>query len=197
MNPKILVVDDEDNMLTLLARVLGKEGYQVTGVPTGEEALILAGRKTFDLAIVDVLMPQMDGLTVLRKLKEIDPALPVILVTAFPSWEKEKEARAAGCLDFLSKPLDLREIKKPDQEKYKNYSVEEEGYACFNRICRGTQVNLAGGARLQAHFTDYRLWAVHPGRPGPRPPEPAGPGDQEGAAGIQAGPGDGNHLGDG
>ncbi|MBI5584734.1 MAG: response regulator [Deltaproteobacteria bacterium] len=111
MNPKILVVDDEENMLTLLSRVLGKEGYQVTGVPTGEEALIMAGKKKFDLAIVDVLMPEMDGLAVLIKLKKIDPELPVILMTAFPSWEKEKEARAAGCLDFLPKPLDLKQIK--------------------------------------------------------------------------------------
>jgi DNA-binding NtrC family response regulator len=120
MNPRILVVDDEDNMLTLLSRVLGKEGYQVTGVPTGEEALITAGKKTFDLAMVDVLMPEMDGLTVLKKLKEIDPELPVILMTAFPSWEKEKESREAGCLDFLPKPLDLKRVKILIKKNIKN-----------------------------------------------------------------------------
>ena len=109
---KILVVDDEQNMLTLLKRVLGKAGYDVSCADGGKEALALVSERHFDLAIVDVSMPDMDGIAVLRKLREIDKQLPVIMISAFAAWDKEQAARRLGCIEYLSKPLDMKHFKQ-------------------------------------------------------------------------------------
>jgi two-component system NtrC family response regulator len=111
MKPKILVIDDEVNMLTLLKRVLGKEGYQVLGAESGKEGVRLAGTETFSLAIVDVRLPDMDGLNVLKRLKEINPRLPVILISAYPTWEVEEKAKKEGSAGYLTKPLNLKLLK--------------------------------------------------------------------------------------
>ena len=111
MLQKILVVDDEENMLALLRRVLGKEGYEIECVDSGHRAVQLAKERPFELAIVDVSMPDMDGIEVLARLKVINRQMPVIMVTAFRSWEKEQAARRLGCADYLSKPLDMKHLK--------------------------------------------------------------------------------------
>ena len=117
MLKKILVVDDEENMLALFKRVLGKEGYELACVNSGQSAVRLVKEETFELAIVDVSMPDMDGIEVLAKLKVMDRELPVIMITAFPSWDKEQAARRLGCDDYLSKPLDMKRLKALVREK--------------------------------------------------------------------------------
>ena len=116
MEYKILVVDDEENMQTLLKRVLGKAGYHVACADGGKEALELAGEVRFHLAIVDVSMPGMDGIEVLRRLKAIDKKLPVIMMSAFTSWEKEQMARHLGCTDYFSKPINMKHFKSVVRE---------------------------------------------------------------------------------
>ena len=111
MEYKILAVDDEENMLVLLKRVLGKAGYRVSCAEGGKEALQLARECRFHLAIVDVSMPGMDGIEVLRRLKGIDGQLPVIMISAFSSWEKEEKAKRLGCADYFSKPLNMKHLK--------------------------------------------------------------------------------------
>ncbi len=111
MTHKILVVDDEENMLALFRRVLGKEGYHIECVDSGQGALKLATERPFELAIVDVSMPDMDGIEVLAKLKGMDREMPVIMISAFPSWEKEQAAKSLGCADYLPKPLDMKRLK--------------------------------------------------------------------------------------
>ena len=117
MLQKILVVDDEENMLALFKRVLGKEGYDIECVDSGRRSVQLVKEKPFELAIVDVSMPDMDGIEVLARLKVMDKEMPVIMVTAFRSWEKEQAARRLGCADYLSKPLDMKHLKALVKEK--------------------------------------------------------------------------------
>ena len=119
MPHKILVVDDEENMLALFKRVLGKEGYDIECVDSGHRAVELAKERPFELAIVDVSMPDMDGIEVLARLKVMDREMPVIMITAFRSWEKEQAARRLGCSDYLSKPLDMKRLKALVKEKIK------------------------------------------------------------------------------
>lgn len=111
MESNILIVDDEENMLALLKHVLGKEGYSITCTDRGKNALKLAGESHFDLVIVDVAMPAMDGIEVLRRLKRMDVDLPVIMISAYSSWEKEQKAKELGCIDYFSKPLDMKRFK--------------------------------------------------------------------------------------
>jgi DNA-binding response OmpR family regulator len=111
MEYKILVVDDEENMLMLLKRVLGKAGYEVICADGGNMALRLLSEVRFDLAIIDVSMPEIDGVEVLRRLQDIAEPPPVIMISAITAWEKEQAARRLGCVDYLSKPLDMEHFK--------------------------------------------------------------------------------------
>lgn len=111
MAHKILVVDDEENMLALLKRVLCKEGYQIECAQSGQAGLTLAHESSFSLAIVDVSMPDMDGIDLLEKLKALSRQLPVIMISAFPSWEREQKAMELGCAQYLSKPLNMKQLK--------------------------------------------------------------------------------------
>lgn len=104
--PSILVVDDKDSMRTMLSQALSDEGYQVDAVEGGKKALDLARLKSYDLAITDLKMPEMDGLSVLSGLKEIDSDMTVIIMTAYGTVESAVEAMKQGAFDFITKPFD-------------------------------------------------------------------------------------------
>ena len=99
-------------MQALLKRVLSKTGYDVECAGTGPAALRLAKNNRFDLAVVDVCMPEMDGIEVLAKLKDINSQMPVIMISAYPSWGKKETAERMGCADYLSKPVDMKYLKE-------------------------------------------------------------------------------------
>jgi len=109
--PVLLVVDDDQVARELLAETLGREGYRVRVAGGGEEAVRLAGGEPFDMALVDLRMPDLDGLAVLKQLAMIQPDLPVVILTAFATIETAIEAVNAGAFDYLSKPFRMEEIK--------------------------------------------------------------------------------------
>jgi DNA-binding NtrC family response regulator len=109
--PVLLVVDDDQVARELLAETLGREGYRVRVAGGGEEAVRLAGAEPFDMALVDLRMPDLDGLAVLKQLAMIQPELPVVILTAFATVETAIEAVNAGAFDYLSKPFRMEEIK--------------------------------------------------------------------------------------
>jgi DNA-binding response OmpR family regulator len=121
----ILIVDDEENMLALLERVLGKEGYRIACANSAQAAMDLARQQSFQLAIVDVFMPELDGIDILKKLKTIQNDLPVVMMSAFPSWEKQEAARQLGCDDYLFKPLNMKHLKKLIEQKIKQLEEQE------------------------------------------------------------------------
>ena len=109
-NGSILVVDDEEIMREILEALLTREGYQVRLATSGEEGLEFARATTFDAAIVDVMMPGMDGLATLEELKKIDDDLPVLMVTAFASVETAIAAMKRGAFDYITKPFKNDEV---------------------------------------------------------------------------------------
>jgi two-component system response regulator PilR (NtrC family) len=111
LNYRILVVDDEINMLNLLKKILSKEGYEVTTCPTAEEALEQLGRKVYDLIVADLVLPGMNGIELLKAVKKDMPNMPFILITAFASIESAVEAMKMGAFDYLAKPFQTEEIK--------------------------------------------------------------------------------------
>ncbi|MHB8481965.1 MAG: sigma-54-dependent transcriptional regulator [Nitrospiria bacterium] len=108
---RILVVDDEVNMLALFKKILGKEGYQVETVSTGEEAIRRLEKEMFDLIISDLKMPGIDGYQVLKKAKEVSPEVPFILLTAFGTVDSAVAAMKEGAFDYLTKPVNNDEVK--------------------------------------------------------------------------------------
>ena len=110
MNNSILVIDDEEIMREILEALLTREGYQVRLVSTAAEGLDLARAMPFDAAIVDVMLPGMDGIGALDELKKIDDDLPVLMITAFASVENAIAAMKRGAYDYITKPFKNDEV---------------------------------------------------------------------------------------
>ncbi|HMD37347.1 MAG TPA: sigma-54 dependent transcriptional regulator, partial [Vicinamibacterales bacterium] len=106
----ILVVDDEEIMREILETLLTREGYEVRVAGSGAEGLDLARSQPFDAAIVDIMMPGLDGIATLDELKRIDEDLAVIIITAFASVESAISAMKAGAFDYVTKPFKNDEV---------------------------------------------------------------------------------------
>jgi DNA-binding NtrC family response regulator len=107
----ILVVDDEEAQRKVLAGFLRKKGYEVLGAGSVAEALGLAATRTLDLVLSDLRMPGASGLTLLDGLKQANPELPVVLMTAFGTVATAVDAMKRGAADYLTKPVDLDELE--------------------------------------------------------------------------------------
>jgi PAS domain S-box-containing protein len=106
-NPKILIVDDEPDILELLSNFLTYEGYQITTESRGQEAIDLFRSEPFDLVITDIRMPGMDGVEVLKEIKQLDEDVEVIILTGFASVDSAvRTLRQDGAFDYLTKPLE-------------------------------------------------------------------------------------------
>src|SRR4030095_7491312 len=112
MSAHILIADDDEVSCQLFAETLEAEGFRVEQTTSGEAALSRLGEVTPDLLIIDVRMPGTSGLEVTRIVHEKYPSLPVIVMTAFGSIETAVEAIHEGAFDFISKPMNLAELKK-------------------------------------------------------------------------------------
>ncbi|GAA2517445.1 response regulator transcription factor [Rarobacter incanus] len=107
---RVLVVDDEPNLAELLSAALRYEGWDVAVALTGNDALKGARESRPDVVVLDVMLPDMDGLTVLRKLREIDSNMPVLFLTARDSVEDRIAGLTAGGDDYVTKPFSLEEV---------------------------------------------------------------------------------------
>jgi DNA-binding NtrC family response regulator len=112
MGARILIAEDDEVSRQLFVETLEKEGYDVGRAQSGEEVLALLGDGSYELLIIDVRMPGMTGLEVTRRLHEQHCSLPIIVMTAFGSIETAIEAIHEGAFDFISKPMNLEELKK-------------------------------------------------------------------------------------
>ena len=106
----ILILDDEQPLLQSLTLELGRGGHTSLPAETGAEALRILETRSIDMAILDVQLPDISGLEVLRKIREEMPEVPVLMVTAYASVDSAVEAMKEGALDYLEKPLDLEEL---------------------------------------------------------------------------------------
>jgi DNA-binding response OmpR family regulator len=112
MAKRILVVDDDENILNLEKTILEQKGFEVTGAGGGSEALKLLAERDFDLVLLDVMMPEVDGFTVCRKIKE-DPRLkdiPVIFLTARGGGEALAEGFESGAVMYINKPFTANKL---------------------------------------------------------------------------------------
>ncbi len=107
----ILLVDDEANVRTVFSDVLKRVGYQVKAVEDGQEAIKEVEEKTYNLALVDLRMPTMDGIEILENIKKRKPQIPVIIYTGHGSITTAVEAMRKGASDYLNKPFSPEELK--------------------------------------------------------------------------------------
>lgn len=109
--PRILVVDDEKSMREFLSIMLKKDGYVVAAAGGGEEALEIIRQEPFDVVITDVRMPRVDGLQILKAVKDASLDTAVIMISAFSSTETAVEAMKLGAYDYITKPFKVDEVK--------------------------------------------------------------------------------------
>jgi DNA-binding response OmpR family regulator len=107
---RILVVEDEPRILAFLARGLETEGFSVDGARDGVDALRLARRGAYDLVLLDLLLPGLDGLSVLHELTRLRPELPVVIVSARSDLPTKLRGFGLGASDYLSKPFSFDEL---------------------------------------------------------------------------------------
>ncbi|MCP4703995.1 MAG: sigma-54-dependent Fis family transcriptional regulator [candidate division Zixibacteria bacterium] len=124
--PSILVIDDKDSMRTMLSQTLQEEGFQVDAVEGGPKGLELARLKSYDLALTDLKMPEMNGLQVLSTLKEIDNDMAVVIMTAYGTVETAVEAMKSGAYDFITKPFDPEHLTVVIQRALENRRLMAE-----------------------------------------------------------------------
>jgi two-component system, OmpR family, alkaline phosphatase synthesis response regulator PhoP len=108
--PRILLVEDEPNIARGLIFNLEEEGYAVTHAVTGEEALKAAKRASYSLVVLDLMLPGMDGLEVCRRLRQEDPRIPILILTALSDEKDKVRGLAEGADDYLTKPFSLEEF---------------------------------------------------------------------------------------
>ena len=107
---KILVVDDDERIVRTFQRILKKNGYQTDTARTGKEAIRKANGKTYDLALIDICLPDMSGMDLLDKLADLDSKMVKIIITGFPIMAPEESSKAVACLVKPVKPEELISI---------------------------------------------------------------------------------------
>jgi len=107
---KLLLVDDEEGYVSVLAKRLSKRNFQVKTALSGSEAIRILRNESFDLAVLDLKMEDMDGIEVLKIFKVMEPQMPVIILTGHGSETAAREGMEYGAFDYLVKPCDLSEL---------------------------------------------------------------------------------------
>jgi len=127
----ILIIDDEPAQVQALSGFLKKKGFTIEKANSGSDGISVVEKKSVDLIITDFKMPDMDGLSVLKRAKEINPEIDVILMTAYGTIESAIEAMREGAVDYLTKPVDLSQL-----ELMINRVLERKQLISENRLLR-------------------------------------------------------------
>ena len=107
---ELLVVDNEAPLRALLSKELTRAGYEVRTASDGDEAIQMLGTARFDLVLLDLVMPKVGGIEVLKFIRKNKPAVKVIMLTAFSNLKDAIESKKQGADDFLSKPYDIVDL---------------------------------------------------------------------------------------
>ncbi len=122
---KILFVDDEVAFLETLIKRLKKRGMDVSGINSGEAAITILEANPVDLVVLDVCMPGMDGIEVLKKIKSKWPAIEVIMLTGHTCLEAAGEGMETGAFDYLLKPIDIDDLLFKLEDAYDKIQISK------------------------------------------------------------------------
>jgi two-component system response regulator HydG len=134
MKPKILVVDDERSHRLMIEAVLSAEGYDIAQADSGQTAIDAVAEKFYDLVIMDIRMPELGGIEALQKIKTISPGIPIVIMTAYASVGTAVDALKSGASDYLTKPLDIEELKMLVAKTLRIHQLEEENIYLKERL---------------------------------------------------------------
>jgi two-component system response regulator PilR (NtrC family) len=122
---RVMVVDDEENIREILTNYLESLGYEVVTAQDGEDALNKFEVGGFDLVISDLLMPNIDGLQLLKKVREIDRDVIFLMITGYPSIETAVEAIKKGAYDYITKPFHMEDVKLRIERSFEKKNLKD------------------------------------------------------------------------
>jgi len=136
----ILIVDDEESIRKSLKDILGDEGYEVVSVASGREALDVLAEAQPSLALLDIAMPEMDGIETLRRFKETRPEMQVIMITGHGTIETAVQTTKMGAYDFIQKPLSLERVSLSVKHGLEEYRLRQENETLRKSIERRYEI---------------------------------------------------------
>lgn len=156
---RILVIDDDPSVTSLLKRGLSYEGYAVDSAPSGTEGLAVARERYPDLVILDIMMPGMDGLEVLRRLRSADPQLPILMLTAKDAPSDQVEGLQTGADDYVVKPFTFEVLLARVQALLRRQEAERPPTLHFEDLTldTGTRQAHRGERIIELTSTEYDL----------------------------------------
>jgi DNA-binding NtrC family response regulator len=125
---RILIVDDDENIRKVLTTILEDEGYIIESVGTAKKAIAKTGKKFYNLALIDIRLPDMEGIELLTRMKDTTPKMRKIIITGYPTLQNAVEAVNRGADAYIIKPFDVKkalrtiEEELTKQEEEKRYS---------------------------------------------------------------------------
>jgi DNA-binding NtrC family response regulator len=133
-NARIIIVDDDEGIRETLAAILQEEGYRVDTAESGKEAIEKTNAKFYDLALIDIRLPDIEGIDLLKEIKETVPKIRKIIITGYPTLQNAIEAVNRGADAYVLKPFDMGKVlriikieleKQRDEKKYSQERVTE------------------------------------------------------------------------
>jgi len=133
-NARILVIDDDENIRKVLTTILEEEGYAVESAETARKAIKMTKRKAYNLALIDIRLPDMEGIELLTRMKDTTPKMRKIIITGYPTLQNAIEAVNRGADVYIMKPFDMDKVlvtikeqlkKQENEQKYSQEKVAE------------------------------------------------------------------------
>ena len=131
---KILIVEDEYNIRKLLSKYISNQGYEIIEAEDGQKAIQIFENEHIDLIITDVMMPIMDGLTLVNKVRMTNPELPILMLTALDSFEDKEKGFFSGADDYMVKPIDLNEMLLRIKALLRRYQIVSSNKIELNQL---------------------------------------------------------------
>lgn len=152
----VLVVDDERHVRNLIRKILEENGYHVTTISTGEEALVELRKAKFDLLILDLKLPGISGTELLKRMRQEGIELPILIVSAVTNANPIVEAMKYGASEYLSKPFPAQDLLRKVEELLNREQIS------FERLVRLIEEKLEQGKLIAAEKLSRELFAIRP-----------------------------------
>ncbi|MBP1748453.1 MAG: two component system response regulator, sigma54-specific [Deltaproteobacteria bacterium] len=133
---RVLIVDDEEQLVEAFRKKLSRDGLSVTAAFTAREALAVMKKHTFDVCVLDIRLPDMDGVELLKTIKKNEPNLEIIMLTGHASVDTAIQSMKLGAYDYLSKPCKLTELSNVIQKAYEKKSLRERNIVLEQQLQR-------------------------------------------------------------
>src|SRR5512145_110618 len=151
----VLVVDDEFSMRDSLVHWFEKDGYRTGSAQDAREALRRLEEERWDVILLDIKMPGMDGLELQRRIREVDPDLPVIMITAFASVQSAVQALKEGAFDYVTKPIDPDELSHLVQRAVERRRLQRENVQLRSKVDQiATPSTIVGASEAMSKVLD-------------------------------------------